>query len=306
MATSDKADLFREEPLTYTTHMDHSKHYIGESLPVASLSELATTIGTVTSTGVSPIPARADHTHKIDSSMAYASGDIKFGIWTDPGTGWLLLNGATIVGGQTLYPSLWAVIPAGWKSGADIVLPNMNSRFPIGTYATLGAVAGPNTVTLTEANLAVHDHTLSAHTHTITHTHTIAHVHDHTHTHTIAHTHTTFNTASAGTHAHTGDHALHATVGSASSCVKLPGAGTGATITDVSGAHLHSIAVPTHSGSSGNPSVLGTDGSSAANTGASSAASTGGPSTANTGNAGSGTAFSIVSAHLEVNFAIKT
>ncbi len=38
-------------------------------------------------------------------------------------SGWVELNGQTLVGAETDYPDLWLNAPAAWKSGSDLVLP---------------------------------------------------------------------------------------------------------------------------------------------------------------------------------------
>lgn len=74
-------------------------------------------------------------------------------------TGWLLLNGAAVTNANTTYPDLWAVVPASWKSGTTLNLPNIANRFPIGQGTTsLGATGGANTKTIAEANLPSHTH----------------------------------------------------------------------------------------------------------------------------------------------------
>lgn len=94
----------------------------------------------------------------------------------------LLINGSTIINGQTLYPDLWAVIPASWKSGSNIVLPDGRGRTTVGagtgsglTARTLGAIGGAETHTLsaTESGVPAHSHTLGTHTYGMqSHTHT--------------------------------------------------------------------------------------------------------------------------------------
>jgi microcystin-dependent protein len=79
-------------------------------------------------------------------------------------TGWLFLDGSTVVNGQTLYPALWAVIPAGWQSGANIVLPNARGRFFIGldpgtaAYDAVSETGGASTVALSAGHLPPHSH----------------------------------------------------------------------------------------------------------------------------------------------------
>jgi hypothetical protein len=60
---------FDEENLTVYQHMDADKHWIGETLPVPTQSEIAATIGVEAGPGDSPFVARADHTHKLDPAF---------------------------------------------------------------------------------------------------------------------------------------------------------------------------------------------------------------------------------------------
>jgi hypothetical protein len=105
-------------------------------------------------------------------NLLVPAGTITATIKSTADTGYLLLNGSTITGANVLYPSLWAVLPASWKSGTSLVLPNMANKLigGVGTIA-LGALGGDNTIL--EANLPSHAHTLSAHTHTLAHTHQV-------------------------------------------------------------------------------------------------------------------------------------
>jgi len=63
MAEKEKDQL--EAYLTIREHMDHDKHWVGESLPAPTLADVAATIGSVTAAGSSKFPARADHTHEL-------------------------------------------------------------------------------------------------------------------------------------------------------------------------------------------------------------------------------------------------
>ena len=62
------SDLYTEQKMTLREHQDTDKHYIGDSLPVPSNSQVVGT-GTSSSAGSSPFPARADHSH--DTRMLY-------------------------------------------------------------------------------------------------------------------------------------------------------------------------------------------------------------------------------------------
>ena len=70
------------------------------------------------------------HRHDVASSALSPVGTILLYVAPTAPTGWALLNGATIVGGQTLYPALWAVLPVAYKSGANIVLPTIAPIVP--------------------------------------------------------------------------------------------------------------------------------------------------------------------------------
>jgi microcystin-dependent protein len=95
-------------------------------------------------------------------------------------TGYLLCQGQTLTGADVAYPLLWAALGATFKSGSNIVLPDLRGRVNIGagtgaglTARTLGATGGTETHTLTTAEMPVHTHTQNAHTHTQNaHTHT--------------------------------------------------------------------------------------------------------------------------------------
>lgn len=81
-------------------------------------------------------------------------------------TGWLFLSGQVVTNFQGLYPQTWAVIPAGWKSGSNANLPNMEQKFPIGAHTSfpLGTSGGSLTKTIAVGNLPSHQHDMS-HTH---------------------------------------------------------------------------------------------------------------------------------------------
>jgi microcystin-dependent protein len=97
-------------------------------------------------------------------------------------TGWLLCDGAEK--SQTTYSRLYSVLGSkyGAASTGHFKLPNMTNKFPLGKSSsnTLGHTGGSNTVTLLEANMPAHTHTVTVdsagtHSHTATdsgHTHT--------------------------------------------------------------------------------------------------------------------------------------
>ncbi|MCU1389477.1 MAG: putative transrane protein [Ilumatobacteraceae bacterium] len=86
------------------------------------------------------------------------AGTIRATINASADTGWLLLN-QTVSNAQTLYPVLWGIAPAAWKSGSSLVLPNVTDRTLLGSGTTaLGAVGGANTKTIGANNLPTHTH----------------------------------------------------------------------------------------------------------------------------------------------------
>lgn len=101
-------------------------------------------------------------------------------------TGWVILAGQTIIGGQSLYPEWWAVLPASMKSGANILCPDTRGRVSVGFNAsetefdTIGETGGEKTHVLTAAETAMkgHGHTASSGTVSADHSHaTPAHTH---------------------------------------------------------------------------------------------------------------------------------
>lgn len=84
--------------------------------------------------------------------------------------GWLLCDGAAV--SRTTYSSLYAALggissPWGQGNGSTTFnLPDLRTRVPVGkngsgTFSTLGAVGGAETMSLQEAHLAAHTHTFS-------------------------------------------------------------------------------------------------------------------------------------------------
>lgn len=100
-------------------------------------------------------------------------------ISTTAPTNWLTMVGQTIVGGNVTYPALWAKLPAGMKSGSDIVMPDTRGRVSAGYHSgnakfdAIGETGGSETHTLSEAESALKSHTHNgpAHTHSIDHDH---------------------------------------------------------------------------------------------------------------------------------------
>jgi microcystin-dependent protein len=163
---------------------------------------------------------RLGHVHP-SSNWPHPAGTVVATIASSAPDGWLLLDGTAHTNADTLYPDLWAVAPAAWKSGTTLTLVDARGRTIIGagagtglTSRTLGDLVGVESVTLTSAQSGVpaHTHTQAAHTHTMAqHSHTMsAHTHSETshthslpsHTHSIDHDHPSGTTSSNGSHTH--------------------------------------------------------------------------------------------------------
>jgi hypothetical protein len=94
-------------------------------------------------------------------NLLIPAGTISATIKSTADTGWLLLDGASIAGADLLYPSLWPIAPASWKSGTTLNLPTMANKMLEGQSTTaLGASGGSNTVTIASGNLPTHVHSI--------------------------------------------------------------------------------------------------------------------------------------------------
>lgn len=76
-----------------------------------------------------------------------------------PPAAWLEFDGATYA--QSDYPELTEIIPAGWKSGGDFTVPDMENYFCsfVGSGGVAGSVGGSNSYALTVGQLPSHTHT---------------------------------------------------------------------------------------------------------------------------------------------------
>jgi len=113
------------------------------------------------------------HRHDQPSSALGPVGTIVDYIGTTAPSGWAVLDGSTITNGQTLYPALWAVLPAGFKFGTSIILPDTRGRVAVGRnpsdtdFDNVGDLGGAKTVTLSTAEIPSHNHTQNAHGHSL-------------------------------------------------------------------------------------------------------------------------------------------
>jgi microcystin-dependent protein len=91
------------------------------------------------------------------------SGIITFFAGATAPAGWFICDGASK--DTTTYADLFAVIGYTFGgSGANFSLPDLRDKFAIGKSGTkaLGSAGGSNTITLSEANIPTHSHSISS------------------------------------------------------------------------------------------------------------------------------------------------
>lgn len=92
-------------------------------------------------------------------------------------TGWLLCDGSVV--SQTTYALLYNAIGTAYNTGGEGVgnfrLPDLRGKIPVGknagTFATLGASSGVETVTLSSAQIPGHSHSGTTSTESADHSH---------------------------------------------------------------------------------------------------------------------------------------
>lgn len=146
-------------------------------------------------------------------------------------TGFLICRGG--VYNTADFPQLFALIGyrySSWSSGSTFAVPNMVDTVPIApsSDSALGTSVGSNTAQLANNNMPLHNHTIN-------------------------HAHADGTAQSAGAHVHALDMTSTGNAGN-----YVPRGGTSGNITNTnnaavnsSGAHTHSVTIPTFSGSSG-------------------------------------------------------
>lgn len=78
--------------------------------------------------------------------------------------GFLLMTGQAVINADTLYPVLWSRVPAGWKSGTTLNMPDTRGRVFVGLnsadsdFNAVGQIGGAKTVTLTTPQIPIHAH----------------------------------------------------------------------------------------------------------------------------------------------------
>lgn len=106
--------------------------------------------------------------------------------------GFLLMEGQAVIDADTLYPVLWSRVPAGWKSGTTLNMPDTRGRVSVSRnpsdtdFDTVGEVGGAKTVTLTIGHMPNHGHPVTsvgpestAHIHPVNIVSTANGAHDH-------------------------------------------------------------------------------------------------------------------------------
>ena len=203
--------------------------------------------------------------------------------------GWLLCNGDPV--NRTTYANLFTAIGTTYGTGDGTTtfnLPNFKGRVPVGRdssvtiFNALNNTGGVSSVTLAEANLPQHNHSLNNHAHSISHGHSMTGSGTHTHTGT---------TLNDGSHQHTfRDFPIDTQILQAGSTAYYRSGVNASTFGDAS--HIHTLNIT--STNSGHSHTIG----------ASDTANTGG-STGNTGNTGSGQSINTMSPYIVVNYIIK-
>lgn len=114
-------------------------------------------------------------------------------------TGYLLCDGSAV--SRSTYADLFTAIGTTYGAGdgsTTFNIPNLKGRVPVGRdsaqteFDVLGETGGAKTHTLTTAEIAAHQHNISAYTHTVNQSNALG-THDHTFSGTVA---------SAGDHSH--------------------------------------------------------------------------------------------------------
>lgn len=136
--------------------------------------------GSITAGLIDDLRVVADPEHDV---LGVPAGTIVDTLRDTAPDGWVFMQGQTLTNAQTVYPALWAALPSAFKSGSDVVLPDLRGRVTLGagtgsglTPRTLGASGGAETHTLTSSEMPVHSHgtgTLATNTTGSDHTHTL-------------------------------------------------------------------------------------------------------------------------------------
>jgi len=222
-------------------------------------------------------PSAAESLAAAIQNLLVPAGTVSATIRTTADTGWLMLDGSSVASAASLYPSLWEVSPASWKSGTTLTLPNMTNRTLEGSGVTsLGVLGGSNSVSLATANLPAHNHSIN-HGHADNFT-----ANQSQHRHSVDPPSTTTSTHSDGTN-------YLYEVGSGAYRFGNGGDIEGQFLTISN--HSHTVNIPAFNSGYTDPAITISGGVT--------------NHAGNSGNTGSGTSVDVTNAHLAVNFQIK-
>lgn len=95
------------------------------------------------------------------------AGSIHMWMFPTLPTGYIWIEGQSILNCNTTYPDLWAAAPSDWKAGSTLNMPNMKGRMPIyqdtaqTEFDTMLETGGSKTTTLVAGNIPPHVHDMS-------------------------------------------------------------------------------------------------------------------------------------------------
>ena len=156
---------FLETTVTGITNLSEGSIVYGNASEIVTELAIGATEGHVLTVS-SGLPAWSDPSHPAMPAGALVMWG---GLYDSIPTGWLLCDGSEI--SRTTYADLFSAIAVqfGSTSGSTFTLPLFQNIFPRSpaSSTSCGSTGGSDSVTLTEANLASHTHTVndSGHNH---------------------------------------------------------------------------------------------------------------------------------------------
>ena len=99
------------------------------------------------------------------AALSPHAGDIQLTIRSTAPHGWAMCDGQTLTNAQTNYPELWSNANPSWRSGSNLILPDMRGRVPVGhgqgpglTNRTTGQKGGAEKVKLAQSETPLKKH----------------------------------------------------------------------------------------------------------------------------------------------------